>query len=157
MLELQEWIELHLSLITSCMCWNASAASMLTCYGTSGSSVSWNTFAQINLSTEAGNTWRVANSCNIGSQWQWESRQVRTYSRFWAGAGVQVVIQDCTAWKTGDRRKRIRDWAQTWDICSITEFKPHKLLIPAEILCLPSPYVLVTGGLWCCNHLGHMP
>ena len=39
----------------------------------------------------------------------------------------------------GDRGKWTSDRAQTWDLCSIAEFQPHKLPVLVEILCPQSP------------------
>ena len=59
--------------------------------------------------------------------------------------GVFITIfMELTAQKgKGDRGKKTRDCARTWDLCSIAEFQPSEPRRPVEILCPPS--LLCTG------------
>ena len=41
----------------------------------------------------------------------------------------------------------MHDCARTWDLCSITEYQPHKPLNPATTICLPLP----NGNRSSCN------
>ena len=59
---------------------------------------------------------------------------------------------ESTAQEKGNRRKRISDWAWTWDLHSFAKLQPHEPSVPAtscrsqpQIFRLPLPYVEVVG------------